>query len=272
MPIKVALAGRPRAGGAALDVRPRSRDAAISRVSRLRLWFLDEPPETGAVVPLPATIGDGSTGYLLALVSPERLMRMLQKVFDESGLLRRYGIRSHLGVAPRASVHGRRSAASDASVDYEPAESTTGLFGGNSNWRGPVWFPLNVLLVEALRDYDSTGSPDDVTVEYPDRVRHVAHPRRSRRRHLPPADLALPPRAGRAATGHGCVRPALDGSAMEATTCPFHEYFHGDTGKGLGASHQTGWTALVAHLILTGGKVNASAAARPTLVGDSPQS
>jgi len=100
-----------------------------------------------------------------------------------------------------------------ATVGYEPGESTTGLFGGNSNWRGPIWFPINYLVVETLRRY-ARYFGDRVTLEYP--------------------------------TGSGIDRtPVLHG------LIPFREYFHGDTGMGLGASHQTGWTGLVADLIIS---------------------
>jgi hypothetical protein len=114
-------------------------------------------------------------------------------------------------------------------VDYEPGESRSGLFGGNSNWRGPVWFPINMLVIEALQRYhDYLG--DEVTVEMPTgsgvmmTLDEVA-------RELSRRLVSL-------------LHPDADGSVL------FHEYFHGDTGAGLGADHQTGWTALAAHLIL----------------------
>ncbi|MBU6496864.1 MAG: glucosidase, partial [Acidobacteria bacterium] len=136
----------------------------------------------------------------------------------------------------------------DARVDYEPGESTTGLFGGNSNWRGPVWFPLNVLLIEALRNYES-HCPDQVHIEFPagsatELTLNEVADALSRRM----ISLFLPDERG--------VRPS-DASYPTLVNDPrwksqilFYEYFHGDSGQGLGASHQTGWTAAVAHLIL----------------------
>ena len=151
-----------------------------------------------------------------------------------------------------------------AEVDYEPGESTSGLFGGNSNWRGPIWFPLNYLTIQALRNWD-TWLGEDNSIEFPTgsgnqlRLRDVS------------ADLAnrlistwLPDAAGR--------RPVY-GAIEKFQTDPewndllqFHEYFHGDTGAGIGASHQTGWTGLVAHLICRGGVVDQIAQGR-ALVG-----
>ena len=132
-------------------------------------------------------------------------------------------------------------------VDYEPGESRTGLFGGNSNWRGPVWFPLNYLLIEALERYHHFYG-DSFTMEFPTgsgrrlNLLQIAGELAQRL-----SSLFMPDAAGR--------RPAL-GPEKRFIDDPhwkdlilFHEYFHGDTGQGLGASHQTGWTALVARLI-----------------------
>jgi hypothetical protein len=131
----------------------------------------------------------------------------------------------------------------DFRVDYEPGESSTGLFGGNSNWRGPVWLPLNALLVEAMRRFDKHLGADFV-VEVPTGSGHQvslgeAAEELSRRLVglLLPADDGQVPASGKRSWPDGLLW--------------FHEYFHGDTGEGLGASHQTGWTALLAHLVLT---------------------
>ena len=134
-------------------------------------------------------------------------------------------------------------------IDYEPAESRTAMYGGNSNWRGPIWFPVNYLVIKALPQYDQFFG-DDFTVEYPTGSGAPAHARRHRPR---PADrlvgIWLPDADGRRPVYGGtsnCSSPIPRGR----TTCSFLEYFHGDNGAGLGAMHQTGWTALVADLIL----------------------
>ena len=190
----------------------------------------------------------GKQVYLLALVSPERLTRILKQVFNPLGLLSDHGIR---GVSAYHREHPFTVvvAGVEASVNYEPAESTSGLFGGNSNWRGPVWFPLNALLIASLRHYESHGETG-VRVEDPlgsgnSLTLGEAADDLSRRL----VSLFLP--------GPDGVRPS-DARYPLLSTDPrwkdnvfFYEYFDGDTGQGLGASHQTGWTAMVAHLILT---------------------
>jgi mannosylglycerate hydrolase MGH1-like protein len=132
-------------------------------------------------------------------------------------------------------------------LDYEPAESRSGLFGGNSNWRGPVWFPLNHLLLEALQRFCSQLG-DEFTVECPTGSGRLMNLR----------DVAA--ELSRRLTGLFLERPdgtrpvfgsyaLLQNDPAWHDLLPFHEYFHGDSGAGLGASHQTGWTGLVAHLI-----------------------
>ena len=182
---------------------------------------------------------------MLALLDPDRLRRVLTRMFDEDEFLSPYGIRS-LSASYRTPystvVEGQL-----LSIDYEPGESRTGLFGGNSNWRGPVWFPVNVLLADALREY-AAYLGDTFTIEVPTgsgRVRTLAQAADEIDARL--VALFQPGPDGR--------RPC-DGARIEASDDPlwrehitFSEYFHGDTGEGLGATHQTGWTALVAHLL-----------------------
>ncbi|GAA4188720.1 glucosidase [Gryllotalpicola kribbensis] len=207
--------------------------------------FLRRQPEAAGNLHLHAR-GGGTT--LLALVSPERLTRVLAQVFDEQGMLSPHGIRSisawHRDHPFRISVGGV-----DQVVDYEPGESTSHLFGGNSNWRGPVWFPLNALIIDALRDYEENLG-EAHTVEYP------AGSGRQLGLGAIADDLADRLIALFIPAPGGGPRPA-DARYPLLSTDPrwhdqlfFYEYFHGDTGQGLGASHQTGWTALVAHLLL----------------------
>jgi hypothetical protein len=192
-------------------------------------------------------IGPGSRGYgdrvILALVNPERLRRVLSRMLDENEFLSPYGIRSLSRVHAQAPytywVQGQ-----PYRIDYEPAESSTAMFGGNSNWRGPIWFPMNILLVRALLQFYSFYG-ESFQVECPtgsgrmmnlfDLAREIAA-RNTR--------IFLRDASGR--------RPVFGGTRLFQEDpnfrdhLLFYEYFHGDNGAGLGASHQTGWTGLVA--------------------------
>jgi hypothetical protein len=224
------------------------RDSSVETLPGFRErfdWFIDNNPEFAASVHVR---GDGEERTtLLALVSPDRLQRILNQVVDEAGLLSPHGIRS-ISAYHRDHPFVVEVNETAASVDYEPAESTTALFGGNSNWRGPVWFPLNVLLIEALRGYD-THAPGDVEIEFPLGSGTMVT--------LDAAADALSSRlVSLFLVGEDGRRPS-DSRYRMLSSDPrwkphllFYEYFDGDTGEGLGASHQTGWTALVAHLIL----------------------
>lgn len=188
---------------------------------------------------------DPDAAALLALVDAGRLARLLRRMLDEEEFLSPYGIRSLSAVYRSPFVTDVDG--SPMSIDYEPGESRSYLFGGNSNWRGPVWFPVNVLLADALRTHGAfhgsalevampTGSGSART------LKQVADALDSRL-----VDLFRVGPDGR--------RPC-DGRRIEASPDPlwrgqitFNEYFDGDTGEGLGASHQTGWTALVAHIL-----------------------
>jgi hypothetical protein len=208
-------------------------------------WFLERNPEFAAFYEKRGDDADAS--HLLALVPPERLVRMLAHVFDEDALLSPHGVR---GVSAYHREHPFvvEVGGVQASVDYEPAESTTGLFGGNSNWRGPVWFPLNVLLIEALRNYE-THRPGEARVEFPDgsgsRLTLDAAADALSDRLI---SLFVPDASGRRPSD--ARYPLLAEDPRWKPQLFFYEYFNGDTGEGLGASHQTGWTAAVAHLIL----------------------
>jgi hypothetical protein len=188
----------------------------------------------------------GATGHLLAVVDPARLRRILSRMLDEREFLSPFGIRA-LSAVHRQEPFTLHLDGFEATVDYEPAESTTPLFGGNSNWRGPVWFPVNYLLIESLGRF-ATYLGEDFTVEHPTgsgryvTLSQVAADLRQRLIAIFRLDGA----------GHRTVfgdEHRFDAPAWR-DLIPFHEYFHGDTGKGLGASHQTGWTGLVADLLL----------------------
>ena len=189
---------------------------------------------------------EGEEGrMLLSLLRYQRMSRLLARMFDEAEFLSPHGIRSvskaHAAAPYTYDVDGTRF-----SVDYEPGESTTLMLGGNSNWRGPIWMPINVLLIEALREF-ATYYGDRVMLEFPTGSGSmVTLGEAARILSGRVAALFLPdPDKRRPAVGDKpfWAKPGF------ADLVPFHEYFHGDTGCGLGASHQTGWTGLVALLI-----------------------
>ena len=206
-------------------------------------WFVANRPEAAGV------IEQTPDGVTLAIVGPDRLRRLLGAVLDPAEFLSDHGIRSlsrrHEVQPLTVDVDGVT-----ATLDYEPAESRTGLFGGNSNWRGPVWLPVNYILIRSLDRYAEQLGPS-FTVECPTGSgvqRTLAEVAAELSERL--VGLFLDDEARR--------RPVFGDSALLQTDpawhdlIPFHEYFHGDTGAGLGASHQTGWTGLVADLIVRG--------------------
>jgi hypothetical protein len=187
----------------------------------------------------------GDRRVLLGVVGVEHLTRLLARLLDEGEFLSPYGLRAlsafHRDHPYELQVDGVRAA-----IDYEPAESTTAMFGGNSNWRGPVWFPLNYLLISALERYHRFFG-DELTVQYPTGGPRVSLDRVAAdlRRRLVALFLVGPD--GRRPCFGGVERLQRD-PAWNANLV-FNEYFHGDNGAGLGAAHQTGWTGLVADLI-----------------------
>jgi hypothetical protein len=208
-------------------------------------WFLDHRPEYAKVVDHIAK--PGAAGYfLLSIVSPDRLRRLLRTALDETEFLSPYGLRSvsryHLEHPFSIDLGGMT-----AQVDYEPAESTSGLFGGNSNWRGPVWFPLNFLFIEGLRRFHRYLG-DGFQVEYPTgsgRQHTLGAVADDLSRRL--IGIFLDDKKGRRPVFGGVGRLQSDRAWHDSI--PFNEYFHGDNGAGLGAAHQTGWTGLVAEMI-----------------------
>jgi hypothetical protein len=197
-----------------------------------------------------ADVEGGDQTFLLTMVPPERLQHILEVLFDEDEFLSPYGLRSLSKVHRDHPVHLEVEGIT-ASIDYEPAESTSAMFGGNSNWRGPVWFPVNTLLIESLHRYhDHYG--DTVTVELPtgsgNRLTLGAAADELSRRLVA---LFLRDETGRRPVWGGTTRFQADPRWGDALL--FFEYFHGDDGAGLGASHQTGWTGVVGHLLANRG-------------------
>ena len=208
-------------------------------------WFIENRPDYGDLFHMHER--NGSEGRLLAIVSPERLRRVMRWLLDETEFLSPYGVRA-LSAAHRDHPFSVDLGGMTYTVDYDPAESTSGLFGGNSNWRGPIWFPVNYIVIEGIRRF-ARFFGDDYLVEYPTgsgTELTLAQVADELGRRL--IDIFLPDRAGR--------RPVFGTDEKFQTDpvwhslIPFHEYFHGDTGRGVGASHQTGWTGLVADLII----------------------
>jgi hypothetical protein len=210
-------------------------------------WFLRHRPDLASLVSRWHEPGMGDR-RLLALARGHRMKALLKRMLDPAEFLSDYGVRAlsryHLEHPYHLELDGMTY-----QVQYEPGESSTGLFGGNSNWRGPIWFPINFLLIEALRRFHHYYG-DDFLVECPTGSGQMLTllqvsdeiSRRLSRIFLRGAD-------GR--------RPVYDGSEVFQTdpswrdNILFYEYFHGDNGRGVGASHQTGWTSVIANLLST---------------------
>jgi hypothetical protein len=213
-------------------------------------WFIDNRPELRDHVQL-ATGPDGGTRRLLSIVSRDQLPRLLRFVLDEGEFLSPHGIRAVSRYHAEQPFIFRLGEV-EHRVDYEPAESSSGLFGGNSNWRGPVWFPMNYLLIESLQKFHHFYG-DALTVPFPT---GGGSPR-----NLWDVAAELSRRLTRIFLRDAGGRRPVYGGAEKFQTDPrwrdlllFYEYFHGDNGAGIGASHQTGWTALVAKLLQQSGE------------------
>jgi len=217
-------------------------------------WFIDNRPDlTGTLASLTET-GQESR-RLLSIANRERLERILQRVFDESEFLSPCGIRS---LSRFYKDHPYTLEIDDHKfcVSYEPGDSQSGMFGGNSNWRGPVWFPMNFLVIEALQRLGHYFG-DSLQIECPSGSGH--------RVNLTEAATELSRRlCGLFLPNANADRPVYAGNQLMQQDphfrnyILFHEFFNGDTGKGLGASHQTGWTGLVAKLLEQTGRCSTS--------------
>jgi hypothetical protein len=231
----------------AVEVLEESVIAKLPGFRKRMQWFLENRKDLARHISyMEGRSGDAHGHRLLAIPSKERLERVLRCLLDESEFLSPHGIRAV------SRVYGERPytfriGGQEYRVAYDPGESTTGLFGGNSNWRGPVWFPVNYLLVEALERYHHYYG-DQLTVELPRGSGRRANLREvalELARRL--SSTFLPDENGRRPCHGDDERYARDPHWKDLVL--FHEYFHGETGRGVGASHQTGWTALVLRLL-----------------------
>jgi hypothetical protein len=209
-------------------------------------WFLENRRDLARHISFMRASDDAQhdhAHYLLAIPSKDRLERTMRYLLDESEFLSPFGLRS-VSRCHEKAPYAFHADGQEFRVAYEPGESKSGLFGGNSNWRGPIWFPVNFLLLEALEKYDHFYG-QDFKVECPTgsgRYLTLRQATAEIRRRL--CSIFTPDRRGRRPC-HG-DDPRFARNPHWRDLLLYHEYFHADTGRGLGASHQTGWTALVA--------------------------
>jgi len=213
-------------------------------------WFIDNRPDLSENVACMRTEGMEER-RLLAIADPEKLRRILKFMLDEREFLSPYGIRA-LSQFHREHPYKLVVQGMEHRVDYEPGESSTGMFGGNSNWRGPIWFPMNYLLVESLQKFHHYLG-DDYKVEFPTGSGKLMT--------LWEVAGELSRRATSIFLRDGSNRRPVFGNLEKFQTDPhwrdlvlFHEFFHGDSGAGIGASHQTGWTGIVTKLMQQSGE------------------
>ncbi len=242
----------------AVEVLDASVFTRLPRFSARAHWFLEHRPHLAQLV---SRWHDPRTGerHLLSLLRGHRMKRLLNRMLDETAFLSDFGVRS-LSKFYGENPYVLERAGHRFEVRYVPGDSDSGVFGGNSNWRGPIWMPVNFLIIESLQRFHSYYG-DDFKVECPTgsgRLCHLGEVAGELSRRL--CRIFLRDENGR--------RPVLGDSRLEQEDIHFrdnvlfYEYFHGDTGRGLGASHQTGWTGLIALLLRSYG----AAAAAPTAV------
>ncbi len=213
-------------------------------------WFIDNRPDLTDHLACMRTAGTGAR-RLLSIANQEQLRRILGYMLDEQEFLSPYGIRA-LSRFHRENPYTLRVNGTEHRVDYQPGESATGLFGGNSNWRGPVWVPVNFLLIESLQKFHHYFG-DSFTIEFPTGSGKMIT--------LWEVAAELSRRVISIFSRDDDGRRPVFGSSNKFQSDPhwrdlilFHEYFHGDSGAGLGASHQTGWTGLITKLMQQSGE------------------
>jgi hypothetical protein len=229
---------------ASIVVNPEMASRLPDFLDRVR-WFNENHPELTSTVPTLVTSGQKGR-RLLATLDETKLRRVLERMLDEDEFLSEHGIRS-LSRHHLENPYIYRTDNQEFRVSYEPAESRSGLFGGNSNWRGPIWFPVNTLIVRALLTLFSYYG-DDFQIEFPTgsgvqmNLFEVSREISNRLVNIFTLD-----KDGRRPVYGGVEKFQTDPHWRDYLL--FYEYFHGDNGAGIGATHQTGWTGLVAKLI-----------------------
>ena len=228
-------------------VTPKQRDMNPGYKNRLQ-WFIKNRPKLASTLLEinGAASQDPNSQHLLTVTPRKRLEKILRYMFDEEEFLSPHGIRSvskyHEKHPYTYTVNGQVY-----SVDYEPGEGKTGMFGGNSNWRGPIWVPINFMIIKSLETYDHFYG-ESFKVEFPTRSGNwITLGEASRLLAQRVSSIFLSDESGQRPCHGEDARYANDPYWKDLVL--FNEYFHGETGKGLGASHQTGWTALVAEIL-----------------------
>jgi hypothetical protein len=222
----------------------------MSGFKRRLEWFIDNRKDLIGNVACMRTRGKAER-RMLSILDQDQLRRVLKVMLDENEFLSPYGIRA-LSQIHKEHPYTLHVNGAEHRVSYEPAESSTGLFGGNSNWRGPIWFPVNYLIIESLQKFHHYLG-DDYKVECPTgsgQMMTLWEVAAELSRRL--TRIFLRDSGGRRPVFGGIEKFQTDPNWSDLIL--FHEYFHGDTGSGVGANHQTGWTGLVAKLIQQSGE------------------
>jgi hypothetical protein len=225
-------------------LEPESLEKAPQFTQRLK-WFLNYRPDLAKLVSRWEEPGRGER-HLLSLLRGHRMKRLLRRMLDETEFLSEYGVRG-ISKAHDANPYIFGCCGNEVGVSYQPAESNSGLFGGNSNWRGPIWMPVNYLLIESLQKFHKYYG-NDFKIECPTgsgkylTIREVANELARRL-----TGIFLKDESARRPVFNHWEKMQNDPHFRDHVL--FHEYFHGDNGRGVGASHQTGWTGLVANLL-----------------------
>jgi hypothetical protein len=225
-------------------------------------WFIENRPDLTSNLACMKSPGHGER-RLLAIVDGDKLKRVLRVMLDEAEFLSQYGIRAvsryHKDHPYVLNVNGV-----EHRVDYEPGESSSGLFGGNSNWRGPIWMPVNYLLVESLQKFHHYFG-DEYKVEFPTgsgEMHSLADVAAEISRRL--NSIFLRDASGKRPVYGDIEKFQSDPNWHDQVL--FYEYFHGDSGRGVGANHQTGWTGLVAKMLQQSGEHKTEKEAEAALV------